>query len=108
MKINISITRLEIKQMIAAKLNLAPEEISLTFTGEESLIRPCLIAVRATCVYNKIQAIKDLRDNRREYSLWEAKTVVENIDDAIKQAEFSGGWPVPLRGADSYSFRTWK
>lgn len=108
MKINISITRLEVKQMIASKLNLAPEEISLTITGEESLILPCLIAARITRAYNKIQAIKDLRDDHREYGIWEAKTIVENIDDAIKQAEFSGGWPVPLRGADGYSFRTWK
>jgi ribosomal protein L7/L12 len=105
MKINISITRVEIKQMIASKLNLAPEEISLTI--EESLILPCLTAARTTRVYNKIQAIKDLRDKHREYGLWEAKTVVENIDDAIKQAEFSDGWPVPVQGAD-YSFHTWK
>lgn len=110
----ITLTVAEVKTLIAAKLGLSVGAFELEVESTESRIAPIVaILDKVGNTWNsgaKILAIKELRTLAApfiSYGLWEAKTIMENIEVARAAVKQSGTWPMPLRSCNGQSF-TWK
>ena len=99
----------EVKTIIAAKLGLTCINFDLEIDDGAATLVSILVeleAAKATVATgNKIGAIKAFRENALKkydisYGLWEAKTVIENLESAIIVAKLSRNWPVPDHGSD--------
>ena len=98
----------EVKNIVSKHFNISAISFDLEVTEVvDPTIIDALQKAKTTAGQSKISAIKDLRKTHYGYGLWEAKTVVENIDQAIRVATNTKSWPVPVWGS-GYDTFVWK
>ena len=106
----LAITIEDVKRIYADMLHVDANSLEIEIKFEaDPIIRTTLEAVAQCAIdtHNKISAIKLLRNQHPEYSLWEGKTVVEHISEAIDIANRTKKWPLPIKtfAVDASSYR---